>query len=197
MKKNIAEKFSCVSGCSDCCVNRAYYPSEKFGKIGVLLLPGEVREIEEMARKLGVKVKILPRIAIGSQLPEKVIAFQMMGKNEDGDLCPFLDTSSGAQSPHGGFPCRIYEDRPAACRAYPVLEIKDDVVTLDEHCKFCRENSTSTASVNTIGAEIKALEKIKGAMNCAGSQRVWRYATATGRREDREKMLSEGWVIER
>ena len=36
------------------------------------------------------------------------------------DLCPFLDASK--RSPHGGFSCMIYSDRPLACRAYPVTD---------------------------------------------------------------------------
>ncbi|MGI0037558.1 MAG: YkgJ family cysteine cluster protein, partial [Nitrososphaera sp.] len=88
------KKFSCIQGCSDCCVYREYYPSKQFGKIGVLLLPSEVPEIEMRAQENGVNVKILPRIAVGKDSPEKIVAYQMMGKNDDGDLCPFLDTDS-------------------------------------------------------------------------------------------------------
>ena len=32
-----------------------------------------------------------------------------MGIEENGNTCPFLDTKSGEKSPHGGFPCKIYE----------------------------------------------------------------------------------------
>ncbi|MGI0026054.1 MAG: YkgJ family cysteine cluster protein, partial [Nitrososphaera sp.] len=146
MKTSMAEKkFSCVQGCSDCCVYREYYPSKQFGKIGVLLLPSEVPEIEMRAQENGVNVKILPRIAVGKDSPEKIVAYQMMGKSADGDLCPFLDTDSGTHSPHGGLACRIYENRPLACRAYPLLE-SGDPAKLDEHCRFCRDFSTSNAS---------------------------------------------------
>ena len=193
----IKRKFRCIQGCSDCCISREYYPSERFGKIGVLLLPDEGPMIEEQARRNGVSVRILPRIATGSQLPDRIIAFQMMGKNEDGDLCPFLDTESGHKSPHGGFACRIYDERPRACRAYPLVESDSSSTSLDEHCKFCREFSTTTASAKTMAAEIKALDEIKQQMQVPdGSLRVWRYATATGNADDMDKMLSEGWVIE-
>ena len=192
----VEKKFSCVKGCSDCCIYREYYPSKQFGKIGVLLLPGEVEAIEKQAQEKCVDVKILPRIAVGKGSPENIIAYQMMGKNDDGDLCPFLDTDSGAQSPHGGLACRIYENRPLACRAYPLLETGDPA-KLDEHCRFCKDSSTSNASAQTLLSEALALDKIKNEMQVNDdSLRVWRYATATGAPQDRDKMVPQGWVID-
>lgn len=188
-------KFSCIKGCSDCCISREYYPSERYGKIGVLLLPNEVPAIQALASNLGVKLRILPRIATGSQLPDRIVAYQMMGRNPDGDLCPFLDIDSENQSPHGGHACRIYKNRPLACKAYPLIQSGDEA-TLDGHCKFCREHGTTSAAASTMAAELAALDVIKREMQVDGSTRIWRYATATGREEDREKMLSEGWVIE-
>jgi len=95
--------FSCVQGCSDCCIYREYYPSVEYGKIGVLVLPEEKAAIERLAKSMGIRVKIIPRLAIGKNSPDKIIAYQMMGKNEDGNLCPFLDTEGKKKSPHGGF----------------------------------------------------------------------------------------------
>lgn len=192
----IRRKFACVKGCSDCCTYREYYPSEEFGKIGVLLLPSEVPAIQEEARKRRLEVRILPRIAVGRDSPEEVIAYQLMGKNLDGDLCPFLDTESGARSPHGGLACSIYSSRPLACRAFP-LEDDSGRASLDEHCRFCRDHSTTTALASTLAAESAALRSIREQMRPPGkSLRVWRYATATGRAEDKDKMLPEGWVME-
>ena len=67
-------KFSCVQGCSDCCIYREHYPSVEYGKIGVLLLPEEKEAVEKLAEKLKIKVKIVPRLAVGKEFPEKVIA---------------------------------------------------------------------------------------------------------------------------
>ena len=190
------KKFSCVQGCSDCCVNREYYPSKQFGKIGVLLLPDEVPEIEKLGKENGITVRILPRIAAGKDSPEEIVAYQMMGKKDDGDLCPFLDSESGAHSPNGGLACKIYEKRPLACRAYPLLD-NSVPARLDEHCRFCTEFSTTSASARTLLSEAKALDRIKEQVQVAGnSVRVWRYATATGAEPDRDEMMPQGWVNE-
>lgn len=186
------KKFSCVQGCSDCCIHREYYPSVEYGKIGVLLLPEEKEEIERHARKMNIKVRIVPRLAVGKTFPEKVIAYQMMGKNGDGDLCPFLDVESNKRSPHGGFDCRIYAERPLACRAYPVIDT-GNAATLDGHCQYCKKFSTTKASTAGLQQEIEALIRIKASVT-AGNDKVWRYATAFG--EARDVLLPEGWVAE-
>jgi len=186
------KKFSCVQGCSDCCIYREYYPSVEYGRIGVLLLPDEKAAVEKLAEEMEIKVKIIPRLAVGKEFPEKVIAYQMMGKNADGDLCPFLDVEGGERSPHGGFNCRIYQERPLACRAYPVIDA-GKAATLDGHCQFCKKFSTSKALSDGLQQEIEALVKIKSRVT-AGKNLVWRYATATGRSGD--VFLPEGWVAE-
>lgn len=194
------KKFSCVQGCSDCCINREYYPSIEYGKIGVLLLPEEKAAIERLAGKLKIKVKILPRLAVGKKSPEKVIAYQMMGKNADGDLCPFLDTESDERSPHGGYNCKIYSERPLACKAYPVIENGTEATvsapTLDSHCQFCKKLSTTKTSPKGLQAEIEALTRIKASVTAGSNNKVWRYATATGSSAIDSTMLPEGWIPE-
>ena len=93
------KKFSCIEGCSDCCVYREYYPSIEYGKIGVLILPEEKPKVEAIAPKTDTSVKIIPRLGLGkgkkrSREPKKIVAYQMMGKSLNGDLCPFLDIKS-------------------------------------------------------------------------------------------------------
>lgn len=180
-------KFACVPDCSDCCIYREYYPSEEFGKIGVLLLPEEKDRIERLAGEKGVSVKILPRLAVGDR-PEKIIAYQMMGK-ENGDLCPFLDVTGDGRSPHGGYLCKIYKQRPLACSAYPVIGAGREA-TLDPHCQFCKKYS-SRAGLEGLENELESLARIKGAVRSEG-RRVWRYATAAGEKASRP----EGWVLE-
>ena len=187
------KKFRCVQGCSDCCIYRDFYPSVEYGKIGVLLLPEEKAAVEHLAKKIGVRVRIIPRLAVGKGSPEKVIAYQMMGKNGDGDLCPFLDTESNERSGHGGFKCKIYSDRPLACRAYPVVDAKYKTAAFDSHCQYCKKFSTTEASLQGLQQEIEALAKIKATVTADNDVPIWRYATATGESND---FLPEGWVLE-
>ena len=75
-------EFRCVDECSQCCVEREYYPTKEFGKIGVLILPEEKKEIEILAKLKKIEIKILPRIGISenkNQIPTKILAYQLMG----------------------------------------------------------------------------------------------------------------------
>jgi uncharacterized protein len=194
------QKFSCVNDCSDCCIYRDYYPSIGYGKIGVLILPEEKSRIEELAWKMGIDVKIIPRLGLGKNGkgngPKKIIAYQMLGKNSDGNLCPFLGIESSQRSPHGGFKCRIYKQRPFACSAYPVIDNENSKsVLLDRKCLFCRKFSMN-ADKDGLQREIEALTKIKAEMYVDKKTEVWRYATAIGDKKDKTKFLPEGWVLQ-
>ena len=50
-------EFRCVEECSDCCVQREYYPTKQFGKIGVLILPEEKERIEGLAKLNKIETK--------------------------------------------------------------------------------------------------------------------------------------------
>ena len=103
-------EFSCIQDCSQCCIEREYYPGKKYGKIGVLILPEEKERMEEFARINNLDILILPRIGISEKKDStliEILAFQMMGKEKNGNLCPFLDTETKNKSPHGGYPCKI------------------------------------------------------------------------------------------
>ena len=185
-------EFRCVEECSQCCIEREYYPSKKFGKIGVLILPNEKERIEKLGKLNGLNVKILPRIGVSenkNSFPTKILAYQMMGIEKNGNTCPFLDTKSGNKSPHNGFPCKIYKDRPLACTAYPLIE--SSPITLDEKCKFCKEHGKANENLNS---EIESLIKIKKEMNTNASI-IWRFATNIGDYQDQE-IFESGWILE-
>ena len=184
-------EFRCVPECSQCCIEREYYPSRRFGKIGVLILPEEKERIQNMAAEIGVEISILPRIGIShadDPAVIEVLAYQLMGRCKDGNTCPFLDTESGAKSPHMGYPCRIYNDRPLACRAYPLNE--PDPIRLDEKCKFCKEHGTADRNLES---EMESLLKIRSSME-THAPFVWRFATGVG--EPQGELLEPGWVRE-
>jgi Fe-S-cluster containining protein len=186
-------EFQCVDECSQCCIEREYFPSKKFGKIGVLILPEEKERIEKLGESKGIKINILPRIGVSEKndsKPTKILAYQMMGIEKNGNTCPFLDTKGENKSPHGGFPCNIYNDRPLACRTYPLIE--SNPITLDEKCKFCKEHKTANENLNN---EIESLLKIKNKM-MTDATIIWRYATRVGEQED-QQILQNGWFIEK
>ena len=73
-------EFRCIDDCSQCCIEREYYPSKKFGKIGVLILSVKKRT-EKLAKSNRLEIKILPRIGISedkNSTPTKILAYQMM-----------------------------------------------------------------------------------------------------------------------
>lgn len=185
-------EFRCIEECSQCCIERDYFPSKKFGKIGVLILPEEKKRIEKMAQEKNLDVKILPRIGISDKKdshPTEILAYQMMGIEKNGNTCPFLDTESGNKSPHNGFPCKIYNDRPLACKTYPLIE--SDPITLDDKCKFCKEHKTADKNLNS---EIESLLKIKKQMH-TNSPFIWRFATEIGEVQD-SSLFESGWFLE-
>jgi hypothetical protein len=185
-------EFKCIQDCSQCCIEREYYPGKKFGKIGVLILPEEKEKIKQMAKKNELDILILPRIGISKEKDSstiEILAYQMMGIEKNGNTCPFLDTETGKKSPHGGFPCMIYEDRPLACKTYPLIE--SEPITLDQKCKFCKEHKTADKNLNS---EIESLLKIKTKMN-TDAPFVWRYATGIGEDEDKSH-IKTGWILE-
>ena len=185
-------EFRCVEECSQCCELREYYPSKKFGKVGVLILPEEKNRIESLAKEKGIKISILPRIGISkekSSEPSEILAYQMMGIEKNGNTCPFLDTKTENRSPHGGFPCKIYEERPLACKAYPVIE--NNPLELDSKCKFCKEYGSASENLDS---EIESLLKIKSKMNSSASY-IWRYATGIGEDEDMNE-IETGWILD-
>ena len=185
-------EFRCIEECSQCCIEREYYPSKEFGKIGVLILPEEKERIEELGKIKGIKIKILPRIGISKKTdlyPTKILAYQMMGIEENGNTCPFLDTEGDSKSPHGGYPCKIYKSRPLACMTYPLIE--SEPIILDEKCKFCKEKGSADQNLDS---EIESLLKIKEEMS-TDAQIIWRYATEIGEIKDKE-ILKQGWILD-
>ena len=183
--------FQCIEECSQCCVEREYYPSKKYGKIGVLILPNEKKEIEKLAKERKIKITILPRIGISNNTKsiDRILAYQMMGREKNGNTCPFLDTKSEKKSPHGGLSCMIYNKRPLACRAYPVIE--SNPIKLDEKCKFCKECGNTEKNLDS---EVESLIKIKESMKVKQAI-VWRFATGVGEKEDKH-LLKNGWFKE-
>ena len=183
--------FSCIEDCSKCCIEREYYPTKKFGKVGVLILPSEKEKIESLAEQNDIKITILPRIGVSenkSDGPDIILAYQMMGRESNGNTCPFLDVESSKRSPHGGYTCKIYDSRPLACRAYPVIE--SSPLSLDPKCKFCEACQTPSGNVDL---ELESLIQIKDQMKTEAAY-IWRYATGIGEPQDKS-LIESGWFL--
>ncbi len=172
-------------------MEREYYPNTKFGKIGVLILPEEKKGLEKLAAKHSIPITILPRLGISlreTSEPENILAFQLMGKEKNGNTCPFLEIESTERSPHGGYKCKIYEDRPLACRAYPIIE--SCPIAIDSKCKFSESCGTPSGKIDF---ELESLKKIKDKMKTKASY-IWRYATGIGDPEDKD-LIENGWFL--
>ena len=184
-------EFRCIQDCSQCCIEREYYPTKKFGKIGVLILPEEKERIQHLAKTNDLEIIIVPRIGVSEKKSshKKILAYQLMGIEKNGNTCPFLDKNTASRSPHGGFPCRIYNERPLACMTYPLIE--SDPITLDQKCKFCKEHGDADQNLNL---EIESLLKIKTKMTTEAPL-VWRFATGVGEDSD-ESQIETGWILD-
>ena len=139
-----------------------------------------------------MKITILPRIGVSEKKDSsqtKILAYQLMGIEQNGNTCPFLDTETSARSPHGGFPCKIYNNRPLACMTYPLIE--SEPITLDQKCKFCKEHDSADQNLNS---EIESLLKIKTKMT-TNAPFIWRFATGVGEESDKNQ-IETGWILE-
>src|SRR5215216_3249923 len=94
--KQMKRKFSCVQGCSDCCIYREYYPSVEYGKIGVLVLPEEKAAIERLANDMGIRLRIIPRLAVGKNSPDKIIACVTADDDDDVSIWRYATATGGS-----------------------------------------------------------------------------------------------------
>ena len=125
-----------------------------------------------------------------------------MGKESDGNVCPFLDLENSQRSPHGGFKCKIYDKKPIACTAYPVNLEDKRTVTLDNKCKFCKvnknEDMTGCTKADKYGLEkeVQALRRIQAYIQVDETIDIWRYATGIGELEKQNEFYPQGWVLQ-
>jgi Fe-S-cluster containining protein len=167
--------FRCISRCNVCCVIRDYprisqvrdaktgefvpIRPESLGKEGTVEIEAwELPKILKLSRKLKgrvdeegkpIKYTILPARGVGPRSaagPETVISYWLMGRFEDGDMCPFLSTpAENLRTEDGTLKCLIYDERPLQCRAYPVHMVYTDRITgdkmavLDQGCQWVME----------------------------------------------------------
>ena len=164
----------------------------------MLLLPKEKEKIEHLAETKKVDIKVLPRIGVGlgdnGTSPESILVYQLMGRERDGNICPFLDTDGSEQSPHGGARCTIYDERPTACKAYPLVSIDPTASKLDSNCRYCVSSNENKVCNLGLNNEIMALNEIMVSTRVGEGTQLWRYATNVGDPSDDKKLLPGGWI---
>jgi Fe-S-cluster containining protein len=196
---------------------------ESMGKEGIVELEEwELPKMMKLARKLKKRVdetgkpipyRFLPARGVslrGAKAPEKVISYWLMGRYDDGDMCPFLSTpAENLRTEDGTLKCLIYEDRPLQCRAYPIHATYTDRITgekvaeLDQGCEWVIE--MSMMGEDRVQAQfpldlIRNLDYGSFARLRAGirldSNRttLWAHPTAFYGRGEKPKDEIQGWV---
>lgn len=233
-------QFRCIQGCNDCCMWRGYQRISGFnagmetkdemvtydktlGKEGVVEIEAwELPKVIKLIRKMRNRVdengrpidyKILPARGVsakGKEAPEIIISYWLMGRDENGDICPFLSTTTENQrTVDGALRCLIYEDRPLRCRAYPLREVFVDGKTgikmawLDVGCQWVIENLLEGKDwlkkpfplqrVRGIdyGATIRLQSRSGFDVN---TTTLWAYATGVYGKSDQPPEVYIGWV---
>ena len=73
-------EFRCIEECSQCCIEREYYPTKQFGKIGVLILPEENPTIIFFI--LGIMGEYVGRIYLNSKDKPLFVVEKTSNSNE-------------------------------------------------------------------------------------------------------------------
>ena len=123
--------FSCAR-CGQCCTGflqriRHSTPPDDYTvalvplvTTGVTLLPWEVNPMLEGARRHQIQVKVVPCTGLLCKTQKSILVFEYFLYHEQ---CPFLSAANK---------CLIYQDRPLACRSFP---IKSSGLLVDRFCE--------------------------------------------------------------
>ena len=203
------------------------------GKEGVSLLPNEVRKVEKLAKKVErkygprkdesgkpIRYRVLPKTAV---LPEdrsekpndsEVEFWQLMGRTDGGDICPFLSTQQeGIHNPIGALACLIYEDRFMWCHAGPLRVVYGKGEHKKEAEKFAEIDHTCQWLVKMVtekghkwllkpfpiqlvyGLDYNRMMRIqRGVYSKFEGTRLWRYATGIYNKGEEHPSRFIGWV---
>lgn len=95
-------KFSCLR-CGTCC--KGEQDTEIFG---IRLFDFEAKNISEKAKEKNLTLRLKPSFAIADKKTHKEYGVFYQFETKD---CPFFSESG----------CKIYDDRPIMCRAFPII----------------------------------------------------------------------------
>ncbi|MFX0046799.1 MAG: YkgJ family cysteine cluster protein [Candidatus Hermodarchaeota archaeon] len=121
-------------------MNELYYTCQKCGtccheieyKKRIPLYPDEADELIEIAKKNGIKFRIIEDLVFPDILNKKilVLTYKIRLDNETHG-CPFYDLERG---------CTVHETKPLACKAYPLALKQVDAfnfqISVDPLCNF-------------------------------------------------------------
>ena len=231
--------FRCSSGCNVCCITRGYpqidivrdpntrsfvqIKPESMGKEGMVEVEAwELPKMLKLAKKLSRRVdekgkpiqyRFLPARAVGplgAKAPEQIISYWLMGRFEDGDMCPFLSTpAEDRRTEDGMLKCLIYDERPLQCRAYPVHQVFTDRITgekmveLDKGCqrvmemliKGERRVGQPIPLSLTRGLDHGAMARLHSGYRFDPNQTAfWAYPTGVFGEGEKPDLVIDGWA---
>ena len=127
-------RFSCIK-CGNCCksdlveVKAKIAPSEEkgplyknHGAIGLPVLDFQKAELEEEAKKLGIKASFVPEKYFFDALTKTMVVATW---KLEGTPCPFLSEEKM---------CRVYSKRPFVCRRFPLL-VQGNKIVCSSNCE--------------------------------------------------------------
>jgi Fe-S-cluster containining protein len=127
----IETSFACLK-CGICC--RSLKTKQNPFSLGLFLFPKEAELLNQLGEARNVKLTIFPQQGVTTKRetdvkkPEKVFSYQLADP-----ICPFLDGETNK--------CAIYDQRPVACRAFPVLT--PSPLVLIPECAWVKNNVPS------------------------------------------------------
>ena len=143
---------------------------------------------------------------------DQIEFYQIMGRTEEGDLCPFLSTlTENVRTKDGGLACLIYKDRPLICRSYPISSLLfsktgeniQKYVRLHSSCDWVsrrimegqKQLIEPTPIYMVKRLDFGAMLRIQhGKYSNLENTTLWRYATHIGNKEDQHRLMPEGWI---
>jgi len=159
-----------------------------------------------------VEYRVLPARGVGPKGaagPEVIISYWLMGRNEDGDTCPFLSTpAENRRTSDGTLKCLIYDERPLQCRAYPVHMMYTDriagekMAVLDQGCQWVMEEVMKGEArvehpfrIDLIkNLDYGSLVRLQSGNKFDKDRTLWAHPTGTYGRNEKPDVVLEDWV---
>lgn len=153
--------FSCLR-CGSCC--RSLRTREHDYTLGLFLFPKEVEMLNQLGSARSLKLKIFPQQGTTTKKatlvdkPNKIFSYQL----ED-STCPFLNEETNG--------CSIYDERPVACRAFPILT--PSPLGFIPDCTWVKSNIPTFSSSFPMSPDRNLDDEIRSASRIVNWNRKW------------------------